>query len=198
MPACSGGDVCSLVWWGQREATGEVWVDGSPHPIGHGGHARGDGASSVLHTSEAASRFAPVEVWEQRNPWLVERVALAADSGGAGTSRGGLGVDFSFRMLEDCYLTSALERTLTEPWGLEGGGPGRPNGLTVTYPDGRRQTLGKVTRLALPKGSLVELTTAEAVATGRRPSATRPRSRPTSARGTSAKAAPRSEYGHTP
>jgi N-methylhydantoinase B len=159
VPACSGGDVCSLIWWGRREATGEVWVDGSPHPIGHGGHVHGDGASSTLHTSEAASRFAPVEVWEQKNPWLVERVALAQDSGGAGASRGGLGVDFSFRMLEDCYLTSAVERTRTAPWGLVGGCPGRPNGVAVTYPDGRRQTLAKVTRLALPKGSLVELTT---------------------------------------
>jgi N-methylhydantoinase B len=159
VPACSGGDICGLVWWGRREATGEAWVDGSAHPIGHGGHVGGDGASSVIHTSEAASRFTPVEVWEQKNPWRLERVELATDSGGAGRQRGGLGVDFAFRMLEDCYLTSSVERTRTAPWGLEGGACGRPNSVTVVYRNGERATLAKVTRLALPKGSLVELRT---------------------------------------
>jgi N-methylhydantoinase B len=159
VPACSGGDICGLMWWGSREATGEAWVDGSPHPIGHGGHSRGDGANSVLHTSEAASRFTPVEVWEQRNPWRLERMQLAADSGGPGRHRGGLGVDFVFRILEDSYLTAAVERTRTAPWGLEGGGCGRPNSVTVIYPDGRRVSRGKLTRLPLPKGSLVELQT---------------------------------------
>lgn len=159
VPACSGGDVCALVWWGQRESSGEAWVDGSAHPIGHGGNTSGDGASGVLHTSEAASRFAPIEVWEQKNPWTVERVELAADSGGPGRHRGGLGVDFVFRMLEDCYLTSAVERTRTAPWGLEGGGEARPNSVTVVYPDGRKVQLAKITRVPLPAGTLVELRT---------------------------------------
>ncbi|MFZ0383161.1 MAG: hydantoinase B/oxoprolinase family protein [Solirubrobacteraceae bacterium] len=159
VPACSGGDICGMVWWGNREATGEPWVDGSAHPIGHGGHSRGDGASSVIHTSEAASRFTPVEVWEQRNPWRLDRVELAADSAGAGRHRGGLGVDFAFRMLEDSYLTAAVERTRNAPWGLQGGGSGRPNSVTVIYPDGQRVSRGKLTRQPLPKGTLVELRT---------------------------------------
>ncbi len=159
VPSCSGGDICSLVWWGRREATGEAWVDGSAHPIGHGGHVNGDGAGSVMHTSEAASRFAPVEVWEQRNPWRLERLALAADSGGAGRHRGGLGVDFAFRMLEHAYLTSAVERTRTAPWGLLGGAEGRANSVTVTFPNGDTRTVAKTTRLPLPKGTLVELRT---------------------------------------
>src|SRR5205085_8351594 len=33
VPATSGGDICSLVWWGRR-ADGEPWADGSPHPVG--------------------------------------------------------------------------------------------------------------------------------------------------------------------
>ena len=28
VPAWSGGDICSLVWWGIRERTGEPWADG--------------------------------------------------------------------------------------------------------------------------------------------------------------------------
>ena len=80
----------------------------------------------MIHTSEAASRFTPVEVWEQRNPWRLERVELAADSAGAGRHRGGLGVDFAFRILEDSYLTAAVERTLMLPGGSKAGDAAAP------------------------------------------------------------------------
>ena len=103
VPACSGGDICALVWWGEREETGEPWTDGSPHPVGQGAHAGGDGANSLMHVSEAATRFTPIEVWEAKNPWLLEQVELAPDSGGPGRHRGGLGVDIDFTMREDAY-----------------------------------------------------------------------------------------------
>jgi N-methylhydantoinase B len=157
VPACSGADICGLVWWGTREATGEPWADGSPHPVGQGAHAKGDGASSLLHVAESATRFSPVEVWEARNPWLLEKVELLADSCGPGKYRGGLGLEMFFHMREDSYVTSAVERTKTAPWGLEGGGEARPNGVAVRHPDGTRRHFGKATRLKVPKGSTLEL-----------------------------------------
>jgi N-methylhydantoinase B len=158
VPACSGGDINGIVWWGVRERSGEPWADGSPHPIGQGAHARRDGASSLIHHAEAATRFSPVEVWEARNPWLLEKVELAPDSGGAGRHRGGLGVDMFFHLLEDSYATTVVERTKNAPWGLEGGRAGRPNCIALRTPDGRTESLrGKNTRLFLPKGSTVEL-----------------------------------------
>lgn len=160
VPACSGGDIVGVVWWGVREKTGEPWSDGSPHPVGQGAHARGDGASSLMHHFEAATRFSPVEVWEARNGWLLEKVELAPDSGGPGRYRGGLGVDMFFHMLEDTYSTTFVERTKNAPWSLEGGLEGRPNRVAVRWPDGRREVLrGKNTRLQLPKGSTLELYT---------------------------------------
>src|SRR6059058_4460905 len=158
VPACSGGDINGIVWWGVREKTGEPWADGSPHPIGQGGHVRGDGASSLIHHAEAATRFSPVEVWEARNPWLLEKVELAPDSGGPGRHRGGLGVDMFFQLLEDSYATTVVERTKNAPWGLEGGLPGRPNGIALRTPDGLSEPLrGKNTRLLLRRGSTLEL-----------------------------------------
>jgi N-methylhydantoinase B len=159
VPACSGGDICSLVWWGRREATGEPWADGSPHPVGQGAHARGDGASSVMHVSEAATRIAPVEVWEARNPWLVERFELASDSCGPGRHRGGLGVDIAVRLLEDAWLTPVIERTTTPPWGLAGGGEARSNGGMLRSPDGALTPVAKATRLPVPRGAVFELST---------------------------------------
>jgi N-methylhydantoinase B len=157
--ACSGGDICSLVWWGTREQTGEPWADGSPHPVGQGAHSRGDGANSLLHVAESATRFSPTEVWETKNPWLLERVELIPDSGGAGKHRGGLGIQMDFQMLEDAYVTSVIERTKSPAWGLEGGEPaGVANLGGLRLPDGSRTQFGKATRLKVPKGATFELT----------------------------------------
>ena len=156
VPASSGGDLCPMVWWGTREATGEMWADGSPYPVGQGGHQNVDG-STCLHISESATRFSPAEVWEARNPWIMEKIELAADSCGAGEHRGGLGVDMHFHMLEDSYVTTVIERTKTPPWGLEGGQTARPNGGAVRGLDGARTEIAKTTGMKVAKGATLEL-----------------------------------------
>ena len=158
VPASSGGDICSLVWWGRR-GDGTPWADGSPHPVGQGASARGDGAHALMHVSESATRLAPTEVWESRNPWLLERIELAVDSGGAGEHRGGNGLDLDLRLLEDAELTSVVDRTCRRPQGLAGGGEARANGAVLVRPDGERLPCAKATRLKAPRGSLLELRT---------------------------------------
>jgi N-methylhydantoinase B len=159
VPACSGGDIQWFVWWGNREKTGEPWADGCVLPVGKGGHARGDGADALIHLIEAATRVTPAEVWEAKDPFLLERVELAADSGGAGQYRGGLGVDYFFEILEDQWLTSTSERTKNAPWGIAGGLEARPNSVALRYPDGSLKEFDKITRLKMPKGSVLEVRT---------------------------------------
>lgn len=156
VPACSAGDILSIVLWGNREATGEMWGDGSPFPVGHGGHAASDGCT-MMHIAEAATRFSPMEVMETRNPYRVEMCEFVTDSAGAGASRGGMGYDMTFRVLEDFYVTTAFERTKNEPWSLKGGLPGRPNGGTFEYPDGSSRRFAKTTAQFLPKGSAIRI-----------------------------------------
>jgi N-methylhydantoinase B len=151
--ACSNGDVLAVLWYGVREETGEFWGDGSPHPGGMGASIHGDGQSSRLHHIEAATRFAPLEVWETRNPWLMESCELVPDSGGPGQFRGGLGADMAFHLLEDAYLISTIERTKNPGWGLAGGLPGRANAGELRLPDGTVEAIAKVTGRPLPKGS---------------------------------------------
>jgi N-methylhydantoinase B len=127
--------------------------------VGQGAHAHGDGANSLLHIAESATRFSPVEVWETKNPWLLEQVELIQDSGGPGRNRGGLGVQMDFQMREDCYVTAVVERTRNPGWGLEGGQPAaKPNSCALRLADGSRTVFGKATRLRCPKGSTLELT----------------------------------------
>ena len=125
----------------------------------------------MLH-GEAATRFSPTEVWEAKNPWLLEKVELAPDSCGPGRHRGGLGVDMFFHMLEDSYVTSATERTKSAPRGIAGGGEARPNNVVLRLPDGTRRSFGKATRLLVPKGATLELFTGGGG--GYRPAAERP------------------------
>ena len=120
---------------------------------------RGDGANSLIHHGEASTRFSPTEVWESKNPWLLEKVELREDSGGVGRFRGGLGVEMHFHMLEDSYVTAAIERTKNPPWGLEGGGEAVPNTADLLLPDGSFTRFGKITRLHCPKGSTLRLHT---------------------------------------
>ena len=67
------------------------------------------------------------------------------------------GVDLFFKAREDMYVTAAVERTKTAPWGLEGGLTARPNGAAMRLPDGSRTYFGKATRLKVPKGATIEL-----------------------------------------
>ena len=160
VPSCSGGCTCGLVWWGTRAATGEPWADGSPHPVGQGASVDADGSSSLIHITEAATRFSPVEIWEARNPWLIDKVELAPDSCGPGRHRGGLGVDMHFRMLEDSWVTTAVDRTTTAPWGIDGGDVARPNGVSLRLPGGSSEPRrGKGTRILVPAGAVLELRT---------------------------------------
>lgn len=158
VPAQSGGCIASVVYWGTRQATGEPWADGSPHPTGQGAWNGGDGGT-MLHISESATRFSPIEVWESKNPWIMDKMALAQDSCGPGTWRGGPGIDFHFRMTEDTYITTAVERTKNAPWGLVGGGTARPNGAGVRFPDGEFVSIPKTTRFLVPKDAVLELST---------------------------------------
>jgi N-methylhydantoinase B len=151
--ACSGGDLCAALWYGVHPDTGEFWGDGSPHPVGQGASIHGDGQSARLHHIEAATRFAPLEVWETRNPWIMESCELAPDSGGPGKFRGGLGPDMAFHFLEDANAISTIERSKNAPWGLAGGLEARPNAGELRLPDGTTQRVTKVTGLPIPKGS---------------------------------------------
>jgi N-methylhydantoinase B len=148
----SGGDLMALTWWGNREDTGEYWLDGTPYPTGQGAGAEGDGGVN-MHLVEKSAQFESVEVSEAKNPLRFERFELAADSGGAGRHRGGAGIDMTIHFLQDAVTTIIVERTQQAPWGMAGGLPGRPNDASMQAPDGSRRRVVKATGLVVPKGS---------------------------------------------
>jgi N-methylhydantoinase B len=106
------------------------------------------------------SRNLPAEFSEQRYPIMVERLALRADSGGAGKRRGGFGYDKRIRSLRDCLLLSNADRSELAPYGVNGGLAGAPYGISVVREDGSTQQLpGMVDDVAIREGDEVRLWT---------------------------------------
>ena len=153
-PASSGGCLAAAVWWGKREKDGEPWADGAPHPVGQGGFYNGDGVTSMHHNS-AGTRISTTEIWESKNPWLINKIELAKDSCGAGEFRGGLGLDLEFEMIEETFITTVVERTKNPPWGIKDGKAGRANNVQVIKKNGDKFFMPKKSGYKLDKGDKI-------------------------------------------
>lgn len=96
---------------------------------GAGGRFYADGEDTIHVVPD--SRNLPTEFTESRFPFLVERLSLAVDSGGAGRYRGGLGYEKHIRMLKDANFMSIADRSILACWGLKGGKAGKPFQVTI-------------------------------------------------------------------
>jgi N-methylhydantoinase B len=109
--------------------------DGEPYLMrevlggGSGGRYYADGEDTIHVVPD--SRNLPTEFTESRFPFLVERLGLAVDSGGAGQFRGGLGYEKHIRMLRDAHFMSIADRSILACWGVKGGKAGHPFQVTV-------------------------------------------------------------------
>jgi N-methylhydantoinase B len=103
---------------------------------GSGGRYYADGEDTIHVVPD--SRNLPTEFTEARFPFIVERLGLAIDSGGAGRYRGGLGYDKHIRMLVDAHFMSIADRSILACWGLAGGKAGACFSVTID-PGGPRE-----------------------------------------------------------
>ncbi|RIJ67001.1 hydantoinase B/oxoprolinase family protein [Nakamurella silvestris] len=111
------------------DANGEPYLMREVLGGGAGGRYYADGADTIHVVPE--SRNLPTEFTEARFPFLVERLALAQDSGGAGRYRGGLGYEKDIRMLLDAHFMSIADRSILACWGVKGGKAGRSFSVTI-------------------------------------------------------------------
>ena len=93
---------------------------------GSGGRYYADGEDTIHVVPD--SRNLPTEFTESRFPFIVERLGLAVDSGGAGRYRGGLGYEKHIRMLKDAHFMSIADRSILACWGVKGGKAGSRSG----------------------------------------------------------------------
>ena len=120
---------------------------------GSGGRFYADGSDAIHIVPD--SKNLPAEFAETRFPVIIEKLALAVDSGGPGKRRGGLGYDKHIRLLRDAYFVSTADRGFLGCYGLAGGMAGRPYQATV---DGAPLP-GMNDDVALPAQTLLRLRT---------------------------------------
>jgi N-methylhydantoinase B len=131
VPACSGGDVCSMMGLGVNPRTGEPWLEATNEAVGFGAHAGGDGADGIMHISEPGCRNNPVEVLETKSPMFIESYGYRQDTGGAGRFRGGVGVSRVYRFTAPSTGICLVYKTKTKPWPIGEGRSGENNQIVL-------------------------------------------------------------------
>ncbi|MEF2074057.1 hydantoinase B/oxoprolinase family protein [Consotaella aegiceratis] len=139
VPAGSHGTGGVVVFGGSDYRTDETFISYEVTKGGFGARPTMDGMNAVS-TPIGNMMNTPVEILEMSFPLRVEEYALVPDSGGAGKWRGGLGVKRLWRVLKrDVHCATCADRTMTPPFGLDGGQPGATGKIQLELPDGTMQ-----------------------------------------------------------
>ena len=129
--AAEGVTCCNFLFGGIHPQTGEYYAHYHLEASGWGGRATTDGNSAQNHI-HGNCRTTPIEVFETRFPFVVERYELIPDSGGAGRPRGGLATRRIMTVTAPEVTVSAImDRVKAGAWGLFGGQAGRPAAILV-------------------------------------------------------------------
>jgi N-methylhydantoinase B len=125
---------------------------------GSGGRYYADG-SDVIHIVPDSKNL-PAEFAETHFPIMIEKLALATDSGGPGKRRGGLGYEKDIRVLQDVAFISTADRSILSPYGVAGGKAALPYRAIVNpgTPD-ERYLPGLNDNLPLRAGDVLRLIT---------------------------------------
>lgn len=132
------------------------------HDSGHGGWgacASHDGAGPFRTMAHGDTRIIPVELQESMYPYRITELALREDSGGPGKFRGGLGFRKRYEILGPCYLQAMFDRVQCPPWGVCGGGPGKPGKVTVFKKSGKVEVIYKRKYYPLEAGDRIVVET---------------------------------------
>lgn len=134
IPAASAGTMNNLTVGGVDPRSGELFTYYETIAGGAGGGPAGEGASGI-QTHMTNTLNTPVEALEHAYPLRVRHYGLRDGSGGGGRQRGGDGVIREIELLGAARLTLISERRASAPYGLQGGGTGRP-GRNLLLRDG--------------------------------------------------------------
>ncbi len=128
---------------------------------GWGAHPDADGANAFSCGFHNVSN-SPIEMIEQDYPLTFQTYGLVPDSGGAGRTRGGLGLVREFRLdAPTGRFVANLDRFEIPPYGLAGGDAGRAGRLTLRRADGDEVMLSsKVRDVEMNRGDSIRLETA--------------------------------------
>ena len=167
-PEKVAGDLCRTSFHnligGFDARVGREWVHYEWSAGGNGAFAEDDGPSAIATIDWGdLVTVQSTEVIETRMPLLVESSRLAADSGGAGRTRGGLSMQRALRLLAPDGRYSLLSDGAVVPaFGVLGGLSGAPVGAWIDRQGAVEDfdTPGKVAGHPLERGNIVMIRSA--------------------------------------
>jgi N-methylhydantoinase B/oxoprolinase/acetone carboxylase alpha subunit len=133
IPAASSGTMNNLTLGGYDSRAKKNFAYYETIAGGMGASPAGPGESAV-HTHMTNSWNTPIEALENQYPLRVRRYEIRRGSGGKGRNAGGDGVIREIEFLTPCEVTILSDRRERGPYGLCGGGSGKPGRNTL---DGR-------------------------------------------------------------
>ena len=158
IPAAASGTMNNLTLGGIDPRTGEPFAYYETIAGGMGARPDRPGVSGV-HTHMTNSLNTPAEALEYAYPFRVMRYSLRPGSGGKGKQRGGDGIVREIEVLADADLAILSDRRTRGPWGLAGGGKGRPGVTEIIRLDGKVERLRSKDSAHLKKGERVRVST---------------------------------------
>jgi N-methylhydantoinase B len=153
--AGSQGTSAVITFGGVDPRIGQRYVSYESVKGGFGARPVKDGINAVASTVSNMMNT-PIEILEMSFPLRVEEYSLVPDSGGAGQYRGGLGVRRVWQVLgHQSHAAVCCERSVTPPFGLEGGASGAPARIEMIPPNGNARKLNSKGGFLVPPGGRV-------------------------------------------
>jgi N-methylhydantoinase B len=157
VPAAAGGSMNNVMIGGGRGRGS--WAFYETLGVGLGGSRTRDGIDGI-QANMTNTMNTPVEEIERSLPIMMTKYEFRPDSSGAGRHRGGSGLVRAYKALSGGMIfTIVAERARHQPWGLEGGRPGRGTEVLVVR-RGRGQSVDVKSTIRLNAGDVVEVRTA--------------------------------------
>lgn len=152
------GDSMVISFSGRETKENESFLHVEPTAGGWGAFHSDDGQSGLINNVNGDFKNLPVEVLEEKYPLKINKYLFRKNSGGAGKTRGGLGVVREYELRTDANLSLWFERSKTPAWGLFEGKSGAAPNVTIVTADKEEQIL-KVNAKPLLAGDRVILET---------------------------------------
>jgi 5-oxoprolinase (ATP-hydrolysing) len=126
-----------------------------------GGCGAGPGfnGAHAVHHHMTNTRITDPEIMEHHYPVRLEKFGIRHGSGGRGKFTGGSGVVREIRFLEKVELSVLTQRRNSGPYGLEGGGAGKPGEQVIIRANGEQTTLDSVSATQVEPGDLLVIKT---------------------------------------
>jgi 5-oxoprolinase (ATP-hydrolysing) len=157
LAACSQGTMNNFLF-GKSSATPDAF--GYYETIGGGaGATAGANGRSAVHQHMTNTKLTDPEELERRYPVRLHQFSIREGSGGNGQWQGGDGIIREIEFLEPVQATLLSQHRIVAPYGLNGGGSGKPGKQTLITVDGQEEELPGIFTRAMQAGERIRIET---------------------------------------